>query len=248
MLPCISSLWWVDSETMRIPYLLSVLLLAGCTPAQQSLPPGNHIVFFGDSITELGDKPLGYVSLIRDSLSRSEHTGEFTVVGAGRSGNKVPDLLERVDRDVLALHPRVVVIYIGINDVWHFKIPFHTGTPKDEYERGLRELVERVTATGSEVLLCTPSVVGERYDGSNELDPMLDEYASISRKVARSMNIPLCDLRAAFLNVLREHNPHNLDRGILTTDQVHLNDAGNQLVEREILTALIGYGILKPPE
>lgn len=248
MFSCISSLWWVDSDTMKIPFFLSALVLAGCTPAQQSVPPGNHIVFFGDSITELGDKPSGYVSLIRDSLSRSEHAGQFTVVGAGKSGNKVPDLIERVDRDVLALHPKVVVIYIGINDVWHFKLPFRTGTPKDEYERGLRELVARIIATGSRVLLCTPSMVGERHNGSNELDAMLDEYAAISRTVARSMNIPLCDLRAAFLSFLREHNPHNLDRGILTTDQVHLNDAGNQLVEREILTALIGYGILKPPE
>jgi lysophospholipase L1-like esterase len=229
---------------MRTLCFLCALFLAGCAPAQRSVPHDNHVVFFGDSITELGDKPGGYVALLRDSLARASETGSFTVIGAGKSGNRVPDLLERVDRDVLSLHPTVVVIYIGINDVWHWKLLFHKGTPKDEYEKGLDELIRRITNAGARVLLCTPSVVGERRDGSNELDPMLDEYADLSRKVARSMSIPLCDLRSAFQSYLRNHNPQNLDRGILTTDEVHLNEAGTQLVEQEILKAFAEFGIL----
>jgi len=41
------------------------------------------------------------------------------VIGAGISGNKVPDLQRRLERDVLKKKPTVVFIYIGINDVWH---------------------------------------------------------------------------------------------------------------------------------
>lgn len=229
---------------MRTLSFFCALFVVGCAPAQQSQPPGNHIVFFGDSITELGDTPGGYVTLLRDSLAREASTAGYTVIGAGKSGNKVPDLLDRVDRDVLSVHPKVVVIYIGINDVWHWKILLHRGTPKDEYERGLHTLVEKMTNADARVMLCTPTVVGERRPGTNELDPMLDEYAEISRTVARSMNVPLCDLRLAFQRYLLDHNTADVQKGILTTDEVHLNAAGNRLVMQEILKVFADSGIL----
>jgi lysophospholipase L1-like esterase len=42
------------------------------------------------------------------------------------------------------------------------------------------------------------------------------------------------DLRAAFTNYLRTHNPQNQPKGILTTDGVHLTREGNALVAREL--------------
>ena len=229
---------------MIIILFFGALLFVGCNPANQAVSPGNHIVFFGDSITELGDKPGGYVSLIRDSLSRAADAPGVSVIGAGRSGDRVPDLLERLDRDVLNLHPRLVVIYIGINDVWHHTLPFRTGTSKEDYESGLRELIRRVDDTGARVMLCTPSVIGERPDGSNSLDSMLDEYAAISRRVAASVNVPLCDLRRSFIAYLKQNNPQTKEAGILTTDSVHLNDAGNRFVAGELLKALREWKLL----
>ena len=38
------------------------------------------------------------------------------------------------------------------------------------------------------MVLCTPSVIGEKTDGSNPLDKMLDEYCEISRAVAAETN------------------------------------------------------------
>jgi lysophospholipase L1-like esterase len=88
------------------------------------------------------------------------------------------------------------------------------------------------------VILCTPSVIGEKYDGTNPQDAMLDEYAAISRKIALDVGVRLCDLRKAFLDYLKVHNKENKEKGVLTTDGVHLNDEGNKLVAQEILKLL----------
>lgn len=218
--------------------LMLVTVLVSCGQVSELTPSGNRIIFFGDSITELGDKPGGYVSLVRDTLTSGQWTASNEVIGAGISGNKVPDLLERVDRDVIARHPKVVVIYIGINDVWHFTLPLGKGTPKDRYEDGLRTLISKIKDAGARVMLCTPSVIGERHDGSNKLDAMLDEYSAISRNVARESGASMCDLRKSFLDFLKVNNPENKESGILTTDSVHLNGAGNRFVAGEILKAL----------
>jgi lysophospholipase L1-like esterase len=203
-----------------------------------TLRKGDRIVFLGDSITQGGGGPKGYVTLIKKALAE-KHPGQgIEVINAGISGNKVPDLQRRLQRDVLDKKPTVVVIYIGINDVWHGERDPARGTPKDKYEAGLKEIIDKIKAAGARVRLCTPSVIGEKPDGSNPLDARLDEYAEISRKVAKEEGVPLCDLRKAFLGYLKEHNPEKKERGVLTGDRVHLNDAGNKLVAETILKCL----------
>lgn len=196
----------------------------------------DRIVFFGDSITEQGEFTNGYVTLIRTTLQR-KHPG-ILVIGAGISGDKVPQLRERLDRDVLSQRPTLVVVYIGINDVWHCT-KHGTGTPKTEYESGLREITRRILRTGARVVLCTPSVIGERRHGANELDAMLDGYADITRLVAKEPGAGLCDLRTTFIRYLATHNPHDYTEGVLTLDSVHLNDAGNRLVAESLLATLM---------
>ena len=90
----------------------------------------------------------------------------------------------------------------------------------------------------SRITLATPSTIGEKPDGSNPLDKMLEEYAAISRRVAADTGTPVCDLRKAFITYLKEHNPENKARGILTGDGVHLNPAGNRFVANEAARAI----------
>ena len=203
-----------------------------------------RIVFFGDSITEAGVKDGGYVRLIRDSLQARYPDGGVEVIGAGISGNRVPDLLARVGPDVLAKDPTAVVVYIGINDVWHWEL-YDRGTPEEEFESGLRLLTDTLQSAGAEVVLCTPSVIGERADGSNPQDAMLDAYAAISRRVAEEEGIALCDLRAQFVETLKQRNAEGRSEGVLTSDGVHLNEAGNRFVAEAILEALVDH-VLDP--
>ena len=213
--------------------------------AELALASNARIVFLGDSITQAGDEPGGYVDIIRRSFAENKTDLNATVIGAGIGGHRVPDLEARLDRDALSQKPTHVVIYIGINDVWHFHLDGHQGTPKDEYERGLNRLIDRVQAVGCQAVLCTPSVVGEKTDGSNNLDSMLDEYAAISRQVAKSQDVPLIDLRSAFLNHLKKKNPNQAEKGILTSDGVHLNADGNRFVAAQLLSA---FGVEFAPD
>jgi len=210
--------------------LIAALTFGDCSGGHLALQEGARIVFFGDSITQLGVKPNGYVTLIRDSIAARHPGMGIEVIGAGISGNKVADLRARLVRDVMDRKPTVVVIYIGINDVWHWQLKNLQGTTKEDFEAGLREIIVRIQYSGARVILCTPSVIGEKHDGSNPQDQMLDEYAAISRSIAKSLGTPLCDLRKAFGDYLRVHNKENAKQGILTTDGVHLSDAGNRFV------------------
>ena len=62
----------------------------------------------------------------------------------------------------------------------------------------------------------------------------MNYYSSIIRTIASKNNLTLIDLRKSFLDYNLKNNPENKDRGVLTTDRVHLNPKGNQLVADEM--------------
>jgi lysophospholipase L1-like esterase len=222
--------------------LVLTMFTAAAAAADNRAPlkNGETIVFLGDSITEAGAGAKGYVTVIRQALAERFKDLDVKVIGAGVSGNKVPDLQRRLEKAVLAHKPTIVVIYIGINDVWHGESNPANGTTKERFADGLKEIIGKIKDGGGRVILCTPSVIGEKKDGGNNLDAKLDEYSDISRKVATETKSQLCDLRKAFIAYLKENNPENRDRGILTSDRVHLNDAGNRFVASTIIAVLTG--------
>jgi lysophospholipase L1-like esterase len=193
-----------------------------------------RIVFFGDSITELAVHPPGYIVQISDSLRARQRDTLFELIGSGIGGNKVYDLFFRLEPDVLARRPDRVFIFVGINDVWHKQLA-HTGTDAPKFRQFYAGLIEKMQAAGIDVALCTPPCIGERPNGANELDLELDAYADIVRDLARQYNCRLCDLRAAFQQYQQEHNRDDRPSGVLTTDGVHLNEAGNRLVAQVLL-------------
>jgi len=56
--------------------------------------------------------------------------------------------------------------------------------------------------------------------------------------VAKETGSQLLDLRKAFISYLKEHNPENAEKGILTGDSVHMNPRGNRLLADLVLEAL----------
>ena len=193
------------------------------------------IVFFGDSITQLGVQPKGYVSEIQKYITENL-PGRYEAIGAGISGNKVYDLYFRFE-EMLALKPDVVVFYIGINDVWH-KQGAGTGTDADKYTRFYEKMIEKLKAQNIKVVVCTPSVIGERTDSSNPQDGDLNFYSGIVRNLAAKHGLDLVDLRKEFLAYNLKNNPDNADRGILTNDRVHLNERGNAFVAEQMIKVL----------
>lgn len=215
---------------MKKIFLLPIafLLFAFMYPAKKK-----KVVFFGDSITAAAVKPGGYISKLDSMIALQGLSEQYQLVGAGVSGNKVYDLYLRMEEDVLAQNPDVVVIYIGVNDVWH-KRTSGTGTDADKFEKFYNAILKKLADKNIKAILCTPAVIGEKTDFSNELDGDLNKYSGIIRGIASKNNLPLVDLRRSFLEYDLQHNPDNKESGILTTDRVHLNNTGNQLVADEM--------------
>ena len=219
------------SNYIKFFSLLAVSALIFSSVAMKKKP--KKIIFFGDSITQQGAKGKGYINILKSQLDSTK----FQLIGAGIGGNKVYDLYLRIEEDVLNKKPDLVIVYVGINDVWH-KLGARTGTDYDKYLKFYQAIINKIKASGSKVVLCTPSVIGEKKDGTNEVDADLNKYASGIRELAVKNNLPLCDLRKAFTDYEAANNTEDKEKGVLTTDRVHLNETGNKLVAEQLLPFL----------
>ena len=218
-------------------FLVTFALAADDDPAtrQVELKKGDKIIFFGDSLTALAgvDGPKekgvtrGYVRIFRDAIRERHKDKDIGVDWVATGGHTVPDLLKRVDKDVIAKKPTIVVIQIGCNDARRI--------PKDTFKKGLEELIDKLQKEKIQVVLCSLTSVGEKHDGTNKDDPKLDEFAAVQREIAKAKNVPLNDLRKAFVDHWKKNNPDNKSAGILTYDGNHWNDAGHQFVAEQML-------------
>lgn len=191
------------------------------------------VVFFGDSITQAAVNPGGYIDVLNKMLADQNLASRYELIGAGIGGNKIYDLYLRMDSDVLKKNPDIVVIYVGVNDVWH-KASSGTGTDQDKFVKFYNAVLQKLKAQKIKVIVCTPAVIGERNDFSNQQDGDLNRYSFLIRNIAKEQQLPVVDLRKTFLDYSSANNPENKESGILTTDRVHLNAKGNTLVAEEM--------------
>ena len=227
----------LNKETGMYRKLLFILFIVIISTSSFRPVTAKRVMFFGDSITEMAVAPKGYITMMRNLLDSAGKLYNYDLIGAGISGNKIYDLLFRVEEDVIAKKPDIVYIFIGVNDVWA-KDVLHTGTDPDRFDRFYEALVKKIQKSGAKVIICTPICIGEKKDHKNPDDADLDRYAQLAREVAYRNGCTVCDLRALFYTYNQAGNPNNKRTGNLTTDGVHLNDAGNIWVAKEMLKVL----------
>jgi lysophospholipase L1-like esterase len=191
------------------------------------------VIFFGDSITQAGVNPGGYIDLLNKMLVTENLASKYELIGAGIGGNKIYDLYLRMDSDVVAKNPDIVILYVGVNDVWH-KTSYGTGTDPDKFEKFYEAVISKLKAKKVKLILCTPAAIGEKTDHSNQQDGDLNKYSGIIRNLAAKHQTGLVDLRKSFLEYNLLNNPDNKESGILTSDRVHLNAKGNDFVAKEM--------------
>jgi lysophospholipase L1-like esterase len=196
-----------------------------------------RIVFFGDSITEQGIKFGGYIKVLQQVLQEAGIEEDYELAGAGISGDKIYDLFLRLPEDVLSKGADIVVVFIGVNDIWH-KYSKGTGTDITTFEAFYTAIIEKLLSAQIKVLLCTPAVIGENPAFSTKEDEEIERYSDVVRGLASNYDLPLVDLRKAFVNYNVVNNLEYKEQGILTTDGVHLNARGNQLVAEEMWEVL----------
>jgi lysophospholipase L1-like esterase len=102
---------------------------------------GANIIAFGDSLT------AGYgASAGEDYPSRLSGRIGAAVFNAGVSGDTTESAAERVDNDVLAHDPRIVILGLGGND-------YLRGVPIGTTEQNLRRMIRKVQGSGAMVVL-----------------------------------------------------------------------------------------------
>ena len=210
----------------------TAMIVSGFTFQQKK-----RVIFFGDSITQAGVEPGGYITVLGELLKQKGLDNNYELNGAGIGGNKIYDLYLRLEDDVLSKKPDIVVIWVGVNDVWH-KSTSGTGTDQDKFEKFYNALIKKLQAANAQVFICTPAAIGEKTDFTNSQDGDLNQYSQIIRGIAEKNNVKLIDLRKLFLEYNLANNKTNQPSGTLTTDGVHLNEKGNSLVAEEMLNAL----------
>ncbi len=197
------------------------------TAALVPLKRGDHILFFGDSLTAGALGAKGYVTIVRDTMTKKNPDLDLQVSAVATGGHTVPDLLKRLDKDVLTKKPTIVVIQIGCNDARRI--------PKDTFKSGLEELIDRLHKADIRVIQCSLTSVGEKHDGTNKDDVKLEAFAQVAREVAKDKKVPLNDLRKAFVEYWKKNNPDHKTSGFLTYDGNHFNDTGHQFVAEQMM-------------
>jgi len=87
-----------------------------------------------------------YPEVLRRELVRLQPNAQVAVVNAGRIGDTIPGTLARLDRDVVAAEPDLVVWQLGTNDVtW--------GGGTDGLKEQIILGVRRLKSTGADVIL-----------------------------------------------------------------------------------------------
>jgi lysophospholipase L1-like esterase len=211
-------------------FLLPLALIfnahAQTPPTDMLVKDGQTVVFLGDSITGLGWMlPGGFLHLITDGLAANGV--KITPICAGVAGNRSPDMLARVDGDVISKKPDWMLLSCGVNDVWSKTIEL------DAFKTNITAIVDKAQAAGIKVMILTPTPINET---STEFNPKLAGYVDFMKQIAKDRNLPCADVNAAWVDYLTAH-PDPANHTILTADGVHPNADGYQLFAKTILAA-----------
>jgi acyl-CoA thioesterase I len=166
-----------------------------------------RLVVIGDSITELGAEPGGWVSLVTRWLGAHCPAHPVDILNAGVSGHRSSDMLARFDRDVLVRHPDLVAISVGTNDVWHAYHDWATGldhaagdlpagVPLDAFTSNVEAMVRMAEAAGIRTALISPAIISEEVASVENV--RLGDYVRSMRRLAAARRCVFIDPSTPF--------------------------------------------------
>ena len=209
---------------------------------RMSLQINDHVLFFGDSITdcgrnrdalpgEAGGWGRGYVGQIATNLREKFPEKNLLFTNKGISGNRVYDLEDRLETEVLPLAPDIVTILIGINDVWR-RYDSDLISDPDDFEASYRRILERIAASGAEMVLMEPfalEVPPVQAHWRDDLDPKIE----VVRALAVEFGTKLIPLDGLFRNAARSR-----DAKFWLPDGVHPSPEGHALIASAWMDAM----------
>lgn len=177
----------------------------------------NRVVFLGDSITEFWSRELPVFFENKSYINR------------GISGQTTPQMLLRFRADVIALHPKIVVILAGGND-----IAGNTGTATTKMiTDNIFSMAELAKVHHIKVILCSVLPANFFYWNPKEKPAeRIIELNTILKNYALLNEILFVDYHSAMAD---EQQGLKLE---LSEDRVHPNTAGYQIMSPLIEKAI----------
>ncbi len=218
---------------------LGAFALFAETPVVAVFTQDARVLFQGDSITD-GNRGRGvdpnhilghsYAYLIAAKYGAEFAGRNLTFMNRGVSGNTVPDLEKRWQKDTLDLKPDVLSVLIGVNDASH-------AVPMDVYEAGYDKLLADARAGNPELrlVLCEPFSlpVGKRKANYEEWSKGLAERRAVVSRMAMKYHAAVVHFQAAM-----EAACKRAPAEYWIWDGVHPTYAGHQVMADEWVRAV----------
>ncbi len=171
---------------------------------------------------------------------------DTTVINAGVGGNSTRNLLKRVERDVLAKKPDVVVMMVGTNDA----LNSGNSVPIKEYEKNVKSLVKQFAKSGSKVVLMTiPPCIDELLLSRHKAEFFVDQSPTdriadvnaVVEKIGKSGKIQVVDVHVLLEKGGAGDEKSSLLRNVANSrskDGVHPTSEGYDVIARGVYEAL----------
>jgi lysophospholipase L1-like esterase len=184
------------------------------------------IVCLGDSITCNWDGP-SYVDYWQELLDKQYGSGKIKVISAGVNGETAQDGYYRLNSDVIAHQPDLVIVMFGHNDLRYGLSPLL-------FHKYLAKITNRLTHDlKCAVWLLTPNqVIGSAQQA------LYSPYLKTIRAVAAEKSITLFDIWSqAFKNQdLTKIYTYTFDyEGLTGLDYIHPNETGHRLIAQYLM-------------
>jgi lysophospholipase L1-like esterase len=184
--------------------------------AQQPLPflhARDVILFQGDSITDGGRQRTGsdfnhimgqgYAYILAAEIGAQSPERELVFVNRGDSGDRVPDLEARWQQDTIALHPQLLSILIGVNDMISEGDRVVTA---EQFEAGYDHLLAETIAAlpTTKIVLGEPFLmpVGKRKANYADLMVEMKKRQAAVDRLAAKYHLPVVLYQQAFDDAL----------------------------------------------
>jgi len=216
----------------------------------KKIEKGSSVLFQGDSITDAGrDRRAenranhpgmlgrGYPYAIAGQTLAKLPQEKLKIYNRGISGNKVPDLAARWEKDCLNLKPKILSILIGVNDIWHKLNGNYKGTVQD-YEIHYSELIKRTKEKlpNTLIIICEPFVL--RCGAiNNTWFPEFDERRAASKRVSKKFETLFVPFQKMFDDAVASGTEPEYWAG----DGVHPSVAGHALMANTWINIVSNY-------
>ena len=194
-----------------------------------------RIVTLGDSITK-GVRPgvsasETFAALLQARSLKAGFSVEVDNVGIG--GERTDQALARLDQDVLAKSPDIVIVMYGANDSYVDPGKTAPRLSQEVFRKNLETIVDRLQARSVQVILMTEPRWGAKAKANGigeHPNTRMEGFMTEVRETAKARSLHLVDHYAIW--TLKESQ--GIDLGSITTDQLHPNPAGHRLLADSI--------------